>query len=216
MILNIYKPTGSTSFSVVKEIREITSQKVGHGGTLDPFAEGVLVLGTGKDTKKLTTITNDDKSYVATIQLGATTDTLDIESKITKKKEIPSINKNVIENVLKSFLGESAQIPPMYSAKKINGKKLYDLARKNISVKRTPTNITIKNIELLEFKVSSIRFSVTCTKGTYIRVLGNDIAEKLGTVGYLVGLIRTRVGEHLIQDSKTIENFRVSWKSFGY
>ena len=91
-----------------------------------------------------------------------------------------------------------------------------NLARKNISVKRTPTNITIKNIELLEFKGSSIRFSVTCTKGTYIRVLGKDIAEKLGTVGYLVRLIRTRVGEHLIQDSKTIENFRVSWKSFEY
>ena len=216
MILNIYKPTGSTSFAIVKKIREITSEKVGHGGTLDPFAEGVLVLGTGKDTKKLTTITNDDKSYVATIQLGATTDTLDIESEITKKKEIPSLNENVIENVLKSFLGESAQTPPMYSAKKINGKKLYDLARKNISVKRTPTNITIKNIELLEFKGSSIRFSVTCTKGTYIRVLGYDIAEKLGTIGYLVRLIRTRVGEHLIQDSKTIENFRVSWKSFEH
>ena len=119
MILNIYKPTGSTSFAIVKKIREITSEKVGHGGTLDPFAEGVLVLGTGKDTKKLTTITNDDKSYVATIQLGATTDSLDIESEITKKKEIPSLNENVIENVLKSFLGESAQTPPMYSAKKI-------------------------------------------------------------------------------------------------
>ena len=91
-----------------------------------------------------------------------------------------------------------------------------NLARKNISVKRTPTNITIKNIELLEFKGSSIRFSVTCTKGTYIRVLGKDIAEKLGTVGYLVRLIRTRVGEHLIHDSKTIANFRVSWKSFEY
>ena len=155
MILNIYKPTGSTSFAIVKKIREITGEKVGHGGTLDPFAEGVLVLGTGKDTKKLTKITNDDKSYLATIQLGATTDTLDIESKIIKKKEIPILNKNVIENVLKSFLGESAQTPPMYSAKKINGQKLYDLARKNISIKRTPTNIAIKNIELLEFKTSS-------------------------------------------------------------
>ena len=216
MILNIYKPTGMTSFAVVKKIREITSEKVGHGGTLDPFAEGVLVLGTGKDTKKLTTITNDDKSYVATIQLGATTDTLDIESRITKRKEIPSLNENIIENVLKSFLGESAQTPPMYSAKKINGKRLYEIARKNISVKRTPTNIIIKNIELLEFKGSIIRFSVTCTKSTYIRVLGNDIAEKLGIVGYILRLIRTRVGEHRLQDSKTIENFRVSWKSFEY
>ena len=125
-------------------------------------------------------------------------------------------NKNVIENVLKLFLGESEQIPPVSSAKKINGKKLYDHARKNISVKRNPANIAIRNIKLLEFKGSSIRFSVTCTKGTYIRVLGYDIAEKLGTVGYLVRLIRTRVGEYLIQDSKTIENFRVSWKSFEY
>ena len=216
MILNIYKPTGMTSFAVVKKIREITSEKVGHGGTLDLIAEGVLVLGTSGDTKKLTTITNDDKSYVATIQLGATTDTLDIESKITKRKEIPSLNENIIENVLKSFLGESAQTPPMYSAKKINGKRLYEIARKNIFVKRTPTNIIIKNIELLEFKGSIIRFSVTCTKGTYIRVLGNDIAEKLGIVGYILRLIRTRVGEHRLQDSKTIENFRVSWKSFEY
>ena len=118
MILNIYKPKGLTSFGVVKEIRKIINEKVGHGGTLDPFAEGVLVLGTGKDTKTLSKITNSNKSYIALIRLGKTTNTLDPEGRITEKKEIPSLNRALINDVLQSFKGETFQEPPMFSGKK--------------------------------------------------------------------------------------------------
>tara|TARA_X000000368_G_C23003240_1_gene699931 strand:+ start:356 stop:1006 length:651 start_codon:yes stop_codon:yes gene_type:complete len=213
MILNIYKPKGLTSFGVVKEIRKIINEKVGHGGTLDPFAEGVLILGTGQDTKTLSKITNYNKTYIASIRLGETTNTLDPEGRISEKKEIPSLSKNFINEVLQTFQGETFQKPPMFSAKKIAGKKLYELARKNIVVKRDPIKVTIENIELINFTDSTVKFTVTCSKGTYIRVLGKEIAKKLGTVGYLEELIRTRVGEFLIENSKTIEKFRLTWKS---
>ena len=214
MILNIFKPRGITSFGVVKTIRYITKEKkVGHGGTLDPFAEGVLVIATGNDTKKLTEITNDNKSYLATIKLGSTTNTLDVEGKVVKEKEIPSLTHGMIDDVLISFQGESMQVPPMFSAKKVGGKKLYELARKNIVVKREPVKIKIDEIKLIKYAKDKILFSVTCSKGTYVRVLGNDIAQKLGTVGYLESLVRTRVGSFSIDKSKTIENFESSWKS---
>ena len=216
MILNIYKPKGITSFGVVKEIRKIINEKVGHGGTLDPFAEGVLILGTGKDTKTLSKITNYNKSYTALIKLGETTNTLDPEGSITENKEVPPLNRSLIKHVLQSFQGEIFQEPPMFSAKKIAGKKLYEFARKNIVVKRDLIKVTIENIELINFTDSTIKFTTTCSKGTYIRVLGKDIAKKLGTIGYLEELIRTRVGEYTIEDSKTIENFRLSWKSSGH
>ena len=214
MILNIYKPKGITSFGVVKIIRKIISEKkVGHGGTLDPFAEGVLIVGTGKDTKKLKNITEDNKSYTASIKLGKTTDTLDPEGVVKKKKKIPNLNDAKINKILNSFLGISMQTPPMYSAKKIGGIKLYELARKNINIDRDQTQINISDINLINFNETRITFSVSCSKGTYIRVLGKEIAEKLGTVGHLNSLIRTRVGEHLINDSVPLDKFELSWKS---
>ena len=217
MILNIYKSRGMTSFSVVRSIRYITKEKkVGHAGTLDPFAEGVLIIGTGKDTKNLTAITNDTKTYIASIKLGVLTNTLDTEGKIIKEKKIPRIDSQRIKRILNSFLGDSMQEPPMFSAKKIDGKKLYELARKNIIVKRNPVKITIDAIELLDYNNSHITFSVTVSKGTYIRVLGKNIAEKLGTVGHLDHLIRTRVGSFLVNDSKTIDNIKALWKSFAH
>ena len=217
MILNIYKSRGMTSFSVVRSIRYITKEKkVGHAGTLDPFAEGVLIIGTGKDTKKLTAITNDTKTYIASIKLGVLTNTLDTEGEIIKEKEIPKIDSQRIKRILNSFLGDSMQEPPMFSAKKIDGKKLYELARKNIIVKRNPVKITIDAIELLDYNNSHITFSVTVSKGTYIRVLGKNIAEKLGTVGHLDYLIRTRVGSFLVDDSITIDNIKALWKSFAH
>lgn len=217
MILNIYKSRGMTSFSVVRYIRYITKEKkVGHAGTLDPFAEGVLIIGTGKDTKKLTDITNDTKAYIASIKLGVLTNTLDTEGEIIKEKEIPTIDSQRIKSILNSFQGDSMQEPPMFSAKKINGKKLYELARKNIIVKRNPVKITIDEIKLLDYNNSHITFSVTVSKGTYIRVLGKNIAEKLGTVGHLEYLIRTRVGSFSVDDSKTIDNIKDLWKSSGH
>ena len=217
MILNIYKSRGMTSFSVVRSIRYITKEKkVGHAGTLDPFAEGVLIIGTGKDTKNLTAITNDTKTYIASIKLGVLTNTLDIEGEIIKEKEIPKLDSQRIKRILNSFLGDSMQEPPMFSAKKIDGKKLYELARKNIIVKRNPVKITIDAIELLDYNNSHITFSVTVSKGTYIRVLGKNIAEKLGTVGHLDHLIRTRVGSFLVDDSITIDNIKALWKSSAH
>ena len=213
MILNLHKPVGWTSFDVVKKVRSVIKEKkVGHGGTLDPFAEGVLIIGTGKDTKKLTSITGADKTYKARICLGEITDTLDTEGQVIEAKPVPEINMDDIHKVLDSFLGTSCQIPPMFSAKKVNGQRLYKLARKNIEVKRDPVQITIKSIGLLDYLDHSLSFSVTCSKGTYIRVLGKDIAEKLGTVGYLKSLVRTQVGSYSIDDSKTVEEFQASWK----
>ena len=213
MILNLHKPVGWTSFDVVKKVRSVIKEKkVGHGGTLDPFAEGVLIIGTGKDTKKLTSITGADKTYKARICLGEITDTLDTEGHVIEAKSVPEINADDIHQVLESFLGTSRQVPPMFSAKKVNGQRLYKLARKNIEVKRDPVQINIKSIGLSDYLDHSLSFSVTCSKGTYIRVLGKDIAEKLGTVGYLKSLVRTQVGPYSIDDSKTIEEFQASWK----
>ena len=217
MILNIYKPKGITSFGVVKKIRKIVGEKkVGHGGTLDPFAEGVLIIGTGNDTKELKKITDTDKTYTASIELGKTTNTLDPEGDVIEKKKIPRISESKINKVLKSFLGASMQTPPMFSAKKIGGIKLYELARKNITVDRKPTQINISDINLINFNETNIVFTVACSKGTYIRVLGKEIAEKLGTVGYLNSLIRTRVGEYLIDDSVSLNHFKLLWKSYAH
>ena len=216
MILNVYKPTGCTSFYMVKNIRRIMNEKkVGHGGTLDPFAEGVLIIGTGKDTKKLTDITNENKIYDAELKLGELTNTLDPEGFVIEKKKVPRLDKKKINNVLESFLGNSFQIPPMFSAKKVNGQKLYELARQNIEIKREPIQICIDFIKLIDYKDSIISFSVKCSKGTYIRVLGKDIAEKLNTVGSLISLKRTSVGSFSINDAIRMETLESEWKSLG-
>jgi len=217
MIINIYKPKGITSFGVVKKIRKIVGEKkVGHGGTLDPFAEGVLIIGTSSDTKELKKITDSDKTYIASIELGKTTNTLDPEGDVIKKKKIPILSESKINKVLDSFLGLSMQTPPMFSAKKIGGVKLYELARKNIIVERRPTQINISDINIINFNETNIVFNVSCSKGTYIRVLGKEIAEKLGTVGHLNSLIRTSVGKYAIDDSVSLDQFKLLWKSYTH
>ena len=214
LIYSIYKPTGWTSFDVVKKIRGITKEKkVGHGGTLDPFAEGLLIIATGKDTKQLANISGASKSYRAVLKLGKTTDTLDTEGQIIDTKPVPELNEKIIINVLNKFVGEYEQIPPMFSAKRVNGVRLYKLARENKTVKRKPIIVNINNISLNSLNGDSVDFSVTCSKGTYIRVLGQDIANKLGTVGYLIRLIREKVGKFQINDSSTIEKFESVWMS---
>ncbi len=216
MIINIYKPVGWTSFDVVKKIRGITKEKkVGHGGTLDPFAEGVLIIGTGKDTKKLSAISSDYKSYMATLKLGEETNTLDVEGEIVAKSNIPKLTNEFINNVLNDFLGKQKQIPPMFSAKKIGGKKLYELARKNIEIDRKPKDIEIKKINLINFIDNNITFQVTSSKGTYIRVLGSDIAKALGTVGHLTKLVRQSVGEYFVEEAIKIEEFEIKWKNIS-
>ena len=206
MIININKPIGWTSFDVVKKVRGIIKEKkVGHAGTLDPFAEGVLVLGTGPDTKKLTNIASAKKTYRANLNLGKATDTLDLDGKISAEVVVPELTKETIASVLASFIGTQEQIPPMYSAKHVNGQRLYKLARKNKTIERDPVTISIDQISLLDYTEPVIKFEVTCSKGTYVRVLGADIAEKLGTVGHLTALTRTRVGTYNIADATTIE-----------
>ena len=214
MIYNIYKPVGWTSFDVVKKLRGITrDKKVGHGGTLDPFAEGVLVIGTNADTKILTEISGTIKSYRAILTLGEETDTLDIDGKTINRCPVSILDEKKVKSVLNDFLGESEQVPPMYSAKKVNGVRLYKMARKNQFVERKPTLINIYDIKLNYIKGNQIDFSVTCSKGTYIRVLGLEIAKKLGTVGHLTQLTRTAVGEYRIHDSVKLKEFGEKWIS---
>ena len=211
MIININKPPGWTSFDVVKKVRGIIKEKkVGHAGTLDPFAEGVLVLGTGPDTKKLTDITTASKIYRAELTLGKATDTQDRDGKISAEAPVPELTREIIDAVLASFVGTQEQIPPMYSAKQVNGQRLYKLARKNKTVERDPVTITIDQISLLDYTEPVITFEVTCSKGTYVRALGADIAAKLGTVGHLTALIRTRVGAYHIANATTIEELSKS------
>ncbi|MAS78650.1 MAG: tRNA pseudouridine(55) synthase TruB [Candidatus Neomarinimicrobiota bacterium] len=210
MIININKPAGWTSFDVVKKIRGIIKEKkVGHAGTLDPFATGVLILGTGSDTKKLSDISSSNKTYIADLTLGKETDTYDCDGKIVSKAKIPKLDRKEIDKVVSSFKGINEQIPPMYSAKKIDGVRLYKLARQNKVVNRNPIKIKIDDIQVIRFKSSTISFQVTCSKGTYIRVLGVDIARKLGTVGYLSSLKRISVGSYNIADSKLIEEITI-------
>lgn len=216
MILNLYKPVGWTSFDVVKRVRRIAGiRKVGHGGTLDPFAEGVLVVATGPDTKRLVSITNAPKTYEARLQLGAATDTLDATGRTTATAPVPEITPAVITTVLESFVGQQSQIPPMYSAKQVDGVRLYRLARRNITVRREPVEITIHTLELLEHDGDRIDFRVLCSKGTYVRVLGADIAQRLGTVGHLVRLVRTRVGDFTSAEALTPEQLAEQWKSIA-
>ena len=217
MIINIDKPIGWSSFDVVKKVKNITKhKKVGHAGTLDPFASGVLIIGTDSDTKKLTGITNSDKTYEAQLELGKTTNTLDTEGEIIHMKAIPEFDSGKIKSVLNKFLGKQKQEPPMYSAKKYKGVRLYKLARKNIEIERDDIEISIHNIELVDFTKNVIRFIVECSKGTYVRVLGKDIAKKLDTVGYLSALKRTKVGDYLISDSLSIDGFQDKWKSIHH
>ncbi len=175
-------------------------KKVGHIGTLDPLASGVLIILIGEATKLSDYLMEHDKEYIAKLHLGEKRDTGDGEGKVIQTKEVKELSKEQIEIVLKSFLGESNQIPPMYSALKVNGKKLYDLARQGKTIERKPRKIEITEIELKEFKENEITFRVVCSKGTYIRVLCEDIAEKLGTCGYMKELKRTRIGSFKIED----------------
>jgi len=213
MILNVYKPVGWTSADVVRKVKKFTKEKkVGHGGTLDPFAEGVLIVGTNKDTKNLTSITSMSKTYEGEIQLGVETDTLDVTGTIVNKAPIPQLHKANINRIFSEFIGDSTQIPPAFSAKKINGVRSYTLARAGKKVNHKPVPIHIFSLDLLTFKRESIHFSVKCSKGTYVRVLAKDIATKLGTVGHLKTLIRTSIGTYSHRDSRHISELEKLWK----
>ena len=208
-IIIINKPKNCTSHDIVRKAKKIFNEKVGHTGTLDPNATGVLPLLVGKGTQIAKYIINHDKTYEAVLQLGEKTDTADIEGKILETKEVleRSVQTENVKEVLRSFIGKQEQIPPIYSAIKVNGKKLYDYARKGESVEIQPRQIEIYDIELIKIdkKNKTIEFRVDCSKGTYIRTLCENIAEKLDTVGYMKELNRTKVGDFSINNSITIE-----------
>ena len=204
-IINIYKPKGMTSHDVVYRVRKITGiKKVGHTGTLDPDADGVLPICIGKGTKLSDMLTFSDKSYRAVFRLGVTTDTQDMSGEILKQADV-YVSENEIKDTINYFIGEYDQLPPMYSAVKVGGKKLYELARKGIEAERSTRRVTIYKIDILNIENNDITIDVDCSKGTYIRTLCNDIGEKMGVGGAVVSLTRTKSGIFEIKDSITLE-----------
>lgn len=208
-IILINKPKGSTSHDVVNKTKHVFNEKVGHTGTLDPNATGLLPILIGKGTKLSYYLINHDKEYEVVLKLGEKTDTADSEGQVIEKREVKDtmLDENNVIDSLKHFIGKQEQVPPMYSAIKIKGKKLYEYARKNIKVEVEPRQIEIYSIELSDINKTeqTISFKVKCSKGTYIRSLCEDIAEKLGTVGYMKELNRTQVGIFNITDSISLD-----------
>lgn len=213
-ILSFNKPYGWTSFQVVSKVRSAVSKKlrvkkikVGHAGTLDPLATGVLIVCTGKATKLIDELQAHTKEYVATLKLGATTPSFDKETDEDSVYPTEHISKELVETVLQKFVGTIEQTPPEYSAVKINGKRAYEFARKGKSVELKPKTLTIDRIELLEYRFPEIVISVVCSKGTYIRALARDIGRELQSGAYLTGLIRTRIGDYKIDECLNPETF---------
>ena len=193
-ILNVYKEKGYTSHDVVAKLRGIVGQKkIGHTGTLDPDAEGVLPVCLGRATKVCDMLTEKDKTYEAVLLLGKETDTQDISGTVLRVGETEGLTQEQVKDCVMSFVGEYDQIPPMYSALKVNGKKLYELAREGKTIERKSRKVEIKEIRILEMALPRVRMEVSCSKGTYIRTLCHDIGEKLGCFGCMESLLRTNV-----------------------
>lgn len=209
-ILLINKPKEYTSHDVVAIVKKISKEKVGHTGTLDPNATGVLPLLIGKATQISKYLINHDKTYIATVKLGIKTDTADSEGKVIEEKEILNLNKESVQKIFNDMTGKQKQIPPMYSAIKVKGKKLYEYARNGEKIKITPRNIEIYDMKLLEINNEEleITFEISCSKGTYIRTVSEDIAERLNTVGYMKELQRIKVGEFNINQAINIKDIK--------
>ncbi|MCB0416995.1 MAG: tRNA pseudouridine(55) synthase TruB [Bdellovibrionales bacterium] len=204
-LLVVDKPPGPSSFDIVRIVKRLAGGKVGHTGSLDPFASGVLILLTGKATKLSNVLLNADKTYEAVIKLGEATDSMDRTGTVTETREVPPLTEAQISDVLSSFEGTWMQTPPMYSAKKIRGVRLYELARQNIHVRRTPVPVELYKVKLLSMNLPYFSFEVHCSKGTYIRSLADEIGRKLGTVGHLSELRRTSCAGFSLKQSVTPE-----------
>lgn len=209
-IILIDKPIGWTSFDVVARVRSMFGiKKIGHAGTLDPRATGLLILCTGKKTKIMTEFQNLEKEYTGTIELGITTKSFDSETEITETKEVTGITSDRIEAVIASFIGEQQQMPPMYSAIKKNGRRLYKDARKGHEVERESRTVQIKEFELTSFDLPYVKFRVVCSKGTYIRSLAHDVGQKLNCGAYLKELTRTKIGDFSVQQAMKMEDIHL-------
>lgn len=211
-ILYVDKPLGWSSFDVVKRVRGVLlrrlgrkKMKVGHAGTLDPLATGVMIITTGRATKRIESLQAGVKEYVATIGLGATTPSFDLETEIDAHYPTGHITRELVEEVLPRFTGTIQQVPPAFSACKIDGKRAYKMARKGHEVELKPKTLVIDEIELMEYSPESITVRVVCSKGTYIRALARDIGEALGSGGHLTALRRTRVGDVTIDICRTVD-----------
>ena len=208
-IVNIYKEKGYTSHDVVAVLRKVVGQKkIGHTGTLDPDATGVLPVCLGRATKVCELLTDHDKTYEALLLLGKTTDTQDISGEVLEERDPGDLTEEEVRSCIESFIGEYDQIPPMYSALKVNGKKLYELAREGKTVERKSRKVQIHGIRILEMNLPHVRMEVECSKGTYIRTLCHDIGEKLQVGGCMEELERTKVGRFLKEDAVTLDEVR--------
>jgi tRNA pseudouridine55 synthase len=213
-IMMVDKPLHWTSFDVVKKLRYVIKKhynikkiKVGHAGTLDPLATGLLVICTGKKTKSIDQFLTEDKSYVGRIKLGATTPSFDLETKVDKTYPVPKIDDKLISDVEKRFQGSLMQVPPIFSAKKIKGKRAYDLARENKTVELEPNPISISKINLTAKQNDEIHFECTCSKGTYLRSLARDIGYAINSGAHLIELRRISSGEFHIKNAKTVDEW---------
>lgn len=205
-ILNIYKEKGYTSHDVVARLRGILKQKkIGHTGTLDPDAEGVLPVCLGRATRVCDLLTDKDKVYEAVLLLGITTDTQDISGTVLEEKTTEELTEEQVLNCIQNYIGEYEQLPPMYSALKVNGHKLYELARAGIEVERKRRKVVIYDIRIMEMKLPRVRMRVHCSKGTYIRTLCHDIGEALEAGGCMESLLRTQAGRFVLKDSLTLD-----------
>lgn len=220
IVIPINKPYQWTSFDVVKKIKNQISKKlrqelnirtknfkVGHAGTLDPLAEGLVLICTGKATKSINELMIAEKEYVATIVVGKTTPSYDLETGYDQHFSIEHINENFVKEVLNNFIGTQEQVPPVFSAKNINGKRAYEYARKGEEIEMKSNSVTISEIELLDYDLPNITFRVVCSKGTYMRSLARDIGEKLNSGAHLAKLIRTRIGGYKLESSITMQEF---------
>ena len=205
-VLLVRKPAGWTSFDVVRKVRRILGvKKVGHSGTLDPMATGLLIVCTGKKTREVGRYQDLEKEYHVRMVLGARTDSFDAETPVTEQRSIEGITEEQIRAALRAFVGPQVQLPPMWSAAKVGGKRLYKLARKGQVVERKPREIFIRAITPAEIRLPEVAFTVVCSKGTYVRALVNDIGERLGCGAHVSALERTRIGELKLNDALSID-----------
>lgn len=210
-VLLIDKPLGWTSFDVVRKLRHlIRIKKIGHAGTLDPLATGLLIVCTGKFTKRINEFMAQEKEYTGTITLGAVTPSYDLETEPVDHQDIGHIDTEQINEAIRQFTGSILQVPPAHSAIKVNGKRVYEMARKGQAVVLEPRRITISAFELLRFEEGLLHFRVVCSTGTYIRSLANDLGHALGCGGYLSSLRRTRIGSFSVQEAQTPAQFEQS------
>jgi len=214
--LFINKPPAWTSHDVVAHLRRVTGEKkIGHAGTLDPFATGLLIVGIGREaTRELDKYVKQDKEYIAELHFGAVSDTYDLTGKIKKSDARPP-TEDEVKNILKKFIGSQDQIPPMYSAKKVKGKKLYELARQGKEILREPNKISIHEIKPINYHWPILKILIACSSGTYVRSLAHDIGQALGTGAYLEKLERTKIGKHKLINAIELDKInQKNWQEF--